>query len=269
MRRRRYSAGLWMRAAGMMCLALSLASVALPALAYRPFDGTDAAVADFGKCEVELQPFGALDQGQTKTLIAPQSVINFGFMPDWEFVMQGQLDSQIAPFGHESLADDGVLLKHVVRRGVLQDETGPSVATEFGLLLPNVNGATFVKPTWTWIVSDRYPWGTIHLNFTANLMSDPRTDLLLDAIVEGPANWTVRPVAEIYSDSVINGPQIYSALVGAIWQINDDVAVDVAVRHATVGGQQETEVRAGVTFAFPFARSVTTTPVAVPPRAAH
>jgi hypothetical protein len=267
MRERRYSAGLWMRAAGMTSLALYLASVSLPAQAYRPFDGTDAAVADFGKIEVELQPFGALDQGQTKTLIAPQSVINFGFMPDWEFVLQGQLESQVAPIGHESLTDDGFFFKHVVRRGVLQDATGPSVATEFGLLLPNVNGATFYKPSWTWIVSDRYPWGTVHLNFTANLMSDPRTDLMFGAIIEGPANWTVRPVAEFYSDSVINGPQIYSALVGAIWQINEDLAVDVALRHAVVGKDGESEVRAGVTFAFPIDQSMKPTPAALPVRA--
>ena len=269
MRRRRYSAALWTRAAGTIGIACCLVSDPFPAQAYRPFDGTDAAVADFGKIEVELQPFGALEQGQVKTLIAPQSVINFGIMPDWEFVLQGQLESQVAPIGKESLTDDGVFLKHVVRRGVLQGETGPSVATEFGLLLPNVNAATFVKPSWTWIVSDRFPWGTVHLNFTANLMSDPRTDLLLDAIVEGPANWTVRPVAEFYSDSVIGGPQIYSALVGAIWQINDDLAVDVALRHAIVGKDGESEVRAGVTFAFPIERSVTSTPIVLPGRAAH
>ena len=268
MRRSRSSAALW-RAAGTILIALALTSASLPAQAYRPFDGTDAAVADFGKIEVELQPFGALENSQSKTLIAPQSVINFGFAQDWEFVLQGQLESQIAPVGHESLTDDGIFFKHVVRRGVLQDETGPSVATEFGVLLPNVNGATFIKPTWTWIVSDRFPWGTVHLNFTANLQSDPRTDLLLDAIVEGPAKWTVRPVAEIYSDSVINGPQIYSGLVGAIWQINDDLAVDVALRHALVGKDGESEVRAGVTFAFPIEHSMTTTPVALPARAAH
>ncbi|HJU12703.1 MAG TPA: hypothetical protein VJ728_17595, partial [Candidatus Binataceae bacterium] len=29
------------------------------AYAYRPFDGTDAAVADLGEAEVELQPAGA------------------------------------------------------------------------------------------------------------------------------------------------------------------------------------------------------------------
>ena len=39
---------------------LSLCVVALPdaALAYRPFDGTDAAVADAGELEIEMQPAG-------------------------------------------------------------------------------------------------------------------------------------------------------------------------------------------------------------------
>lgn len=34
-----------------------------PAAAYRPFDGTDAAVADLGQVEIELQPAGVLHAG--------------------------------------------------------------------------------------------------------------------------------------------------------------------------------------------------------------
>jgi hypothetical protein len=41
-----------------------------PAFAYRPFDGTDAAVAEPGELEVELQP-ARVRQEQGKTLIAP------------------------------------------------------------------------------------------------------------------------------------------------------------------------------------------------------
>ena len=36
---------------------------ASPAQAYRPFDGTDAAVADVGEVEIELQPVGKLTAG--------------------------------------------------------------------------------------------------------------------------------------------------------------------------------------------------------------
>jgi hypothetical protein len=40
---------------------------AVPAFAYRPFDGTDAAVADLGEVEIEFQPAGAFRAaGSTK-----------------------------------------------------------------------------------------------------------------------------------------------------------------------------------------------------------
>jgi hypothetical protein len=41
------------------CLCL-VAAAATPAFAFRPFDGTDAAVVDPGKMETELQPAGHL-----------------------------------------------------------------------------------------------------------------------------------------------------------------------------------------------------------------
>jgi len=50
---------------------------AAPAFAYRPFDGTDAAVADVGEVEIELQPIGAMHAGTTKGI--SDSVLNFGF----------------------------------------------------------------------------------------------------------------------------------------------------------------------------------------------
>jgi len=42
-----------------------------------------------------------------------------------------------------------------------------------------------------------------------------------------------------------------SGLVGLIWQVNDELAVDVAYRHALTNGHSVEEVRAGVTFAVP------------------
>ena len=42
-----------------------------PAAAYRPFDGTDAAVADVNETEVELQPFGYERIGSQSSAVAP------------------------------------------------------------------------------------------------------------------------------------------------------------------------------------------------------
>ena len=40
-------------------------------------------------------------------------------------------------------------------------------------------------------------------------------------------------------------------MVGAIWQVNDKLSFDVAVRYALVEGRPVSEFRAGLTFGFP------------------
>src|SRR3954462_3714997 len=116
---------------------LYLVGAATPACAYRPFDGTDAAVADPGKMEVELQPAGGLHDESGTTLIAPATRLNFGVID--------------------------------IRPGVLQDKTGPSIATEFGVLLPDSIGQTTFGASAAWIVSQRWDSGAIHLNAAATL----------------------------------------------------------------------------------------------------
>lgn len=55
-----------------------------PAWAYRPFDGTDAAVAAPGELEIELQAAGPLRENGSTTLVAPATVFNYGFSEGWE-----------------------------------------------------------------------------------------------------------------------------------------------------------------------------------------
>src|ERR1700730_9812827 len=107
------------------CFAVTQLSA--PAWAYRPFDGTDAAVAEPGEVEIELQPAGLLQQGSDKTLVAPATVFNFGFADRWEaeFEGQGQLPISLSDQS-AALTDAGVFLKHVLRSGSLQNMSGPS-----------------------------------------------------------------------------------------------------------------------------------------------
>jgi hypothetical protein len=60
----------------------------------------------------------------------------------------------------------------------------------------------------------------------------------------------VRPVAEFFYESDVSVFRTGSALVGAIWQVRDNVAVDFGVRGARINRQTAGEIRAGVTFAF-------------------
>src|SRR5438132_1809354 len=63
-----------------------------PALAYRPFDGTDAAVAERGQLEIELGPVGLLREGSDRFLVLPALIANVGFAERLELVLEGRHD---------------------------------------------------------------------------------------------------------------------------------------------------------------------------------
>jgi hypothetical protein len=151
--------------------------------------------------EIELQPAGRLRDESGTTLVAPATVINYGLTDDWEVVFEGQGQTPLSPSGPTSLTTAGAFLKHVIVPGSLQDKSGPSVATEFGVLLPDSTGSSGVGASLAGIVSQRWGWGTIHLYAETALTRDHHGDLFLSAIVEGPPTWTVRPVAEIFYEN--------------------------------------------------------------------
>jgi len=226
-----------------------------PAAAYRPFDGTDAAVADLNQVEIELQPAGRLQTGSQSTLVAPAVVYNYGFAERWEMVLQTEVDSP--PGSPSSFAASGAFLKYVIQPGVLQGQNGISIATEFGPLLPGINNDPGVGFSWAGIVSQRWDWGTAHFNVEANLTREQHGEVFLDVILEGPATWKVRPVVELFYDKAWLEAETRSALVGAIWQVRDDLSFDVAYRYALENGRAVNEIRAGLTFAFKVEKDAT------------
>jgi hypothetical protein len=224
---------------------------AAPALAYRPFDGTDAAVAAPGEVEIELGPAGLLRQGSERTLVAPALILNLGLIERWEAVLQGQGQTALPPAAtRASLVGNGAFLKGVLREGVLQDKAGPSVATEFGLLLPGINDEPGLGGSIAGIVSQRVAGLTAHLNVQAGVSRQRRADLFLSTILEGPADWPVRPVAEIAYEREFGGEETLSGLIGAIWQPREGLAFDIGLREGRVNDRSLTEFRLGLTFSF-------------------
>jgi hypothetical protein len=232
-------------------MALGLMSWSTSAFAYRPFDGTDAAVAAPGEVEVELQPAGRLREQKATTLIAPATVLNYGLSDGWEAVLEGQGQTPLTPSGPTSITSAGAFLKHVLQPGSLQDKTGPSVATEFGMLLPDSTGNSGVGASLAGIVSQRWDWGTIHLNAESALTRDHHADVFLGGIIEGPSKWSIRPVAEFFYEKEFGQSETISGLVGLIWRVRDNLSFDIALRHALTNGHPVSEVRAGLTFGFP------------------
>ena len=94
-----------------------------PAIAYRPFDGTDAAVAAPGEVEIELSPLGYLKEGSSRWLVAPSVILNWGFAERWEVVLEGR---EFVQLGRDvggprvSVQDSAFSLKSVLREGSLQ-----------------------------------------------------------------------------------------------------------------------------------------------------
>ena len=230
---------------------IALVSLATPALAYRPFDGTDAAVADPGEVEIEFQPAGVISSEGQKTLIAPATVLNFGIVKDWEAVFEGLAQTPLTPSGPTSLAAAGAFLKYVLREGAFQDRPGPSIATEFGVLFPDSIGDSGFGARIDGIISQRWEWGSVSLNLAGELTRAQKADLFSGVILEGPFKWKVRPVAEFFYEEEFGKEHTISGLVGAIWQVQDTLSFDVAFRHASVNGVPVNEVRAGLTIGFP------------------
>jgi hypothetical protein len=231
-------------------VALGFIAWSAPASAYRPFDGTDAAVVDVNENEVELQPFGAERIGSQTNAIAPFVVYNYGFADRWEAVLQTEMQSPITGSGELNVQATGAFLKYVIRPGVLQGQSGVSIATEFGPLLPGINADSGVGFSWAGIVSQRWDWGTAHFNVETNLTRDHQAEIFLDVILEGPRDWKVRPVFETFYDKVWTENETRSILLGAIWQVDKDLSFDAAYRYAIENGHAVNEIRAGVTFAF-------------------
>jgi hypothetical protein len=219
--------------------------------AYRPFDSTDAAVADVGQLEVELGPVQFRRSDEERTVIAPAYVLNFGFAKNWELVLEGRGEHPLPPAEdtRSRFVGDALFLKGVLREGALQDKSGPSVAAEFGPLLPGLNDEQGWGASWVGIVSQRWSGGTVHFDLGVALTREHRGDLFVGTIFEGPYDWTVRPVAEVDYEREFNTTETFSVLAGAIWKVSDDLSYDFGLREAWVNRHPVTEIRAGLTFA--------------------
>jgi hypothetical protein len=196
--------------------------------------------------EIELGSVEYFREGAERALFAPNVRINYGFAPGWEAVLEGVLSHGLtAGIAGTSLIENGAFLKGMLREGSLQEKEGPSIATEFGVLLPGINDEHGTGTSLAGIVSQRWDWGTVQFNTAVALTREQHVDYFVGVILEGPHDSVVRPVAEILHDREVGQFRTRSALVGAIWQVQDNIAVDFGLRGARVNDHT-----AGVTFAF-------------------
>jgi len=230
-----------------------LLSVALAprALAYRPFDQTDADVAEVHVLELEIGPL-QFERSGGRTAYVPTFIFNAGVLPGWELVIdtsgRGTVAGPREP-GEVFQFEAGVAFKGVVRKGSLQEGVGPSLAVEPELLLPATAGPSGFGFAAGVIVSQRWPALTVHLNLVPAWSRAHNLAGLAGLIVEGPSEWTVRPVGEVYIEGEHAVPGVTSSFLGGlIWRFSPQVSTDAAVRVGTVSGVGLVELRVGLTW---------------------
>lgn len=135
-------------------------------------------------------------------------------------------------------------------KGSLQDGTGPSVASECAVLLPEYHGASGTGGECAAIVSNKWEMASLHLNLGVGLTREHDWARSASLIAEGPEAWPVRPVAELFVERDNGGGRLHSALVGAIWQHGEELAFDLALRRSHTGDGRFNEVRVGLTWSF-------------------
>jgi hypothetical protein len=244
------------------CLFATITAVAMscclacPAWAYRPFTGTDAAIAEPGAVELEFGPIGLHREGPKRLLVAPALVANYGICSTLEAVFEGQQEIQLGSVrlgNRYELADTALLLKWISRQGSLQGRSGVSVAIESGALLPST--AARMGFHLASIVSMRWPELTLHLNLANDWNLPMRYAASASLILEGVEMHRLRPVAEMLlvhesREMPSDAQNSASLLVGMIHRWSDTVAFDWALRGGKVARQMDEELRVGVTWAF-------------------
>jgi hypothetical protein len=233
-----------------------LASVgwSLDAHAYRPFDGTDADVAHLGEFELEAGPAYLVGRRITPSLALPSLVLNQGIFRGVELVVDAKDEVTLGGSGTAPtarLVDTDVQLKYLVRPGSLQGETGPSIATEFGPLLPTLGAERTWGADANIIMSEHVGSLTFHLNGGVALTRAATLELVDSLIAEGPSAWRIRPVSELLVEHELGGSTMYSVLVGSIWPAADNLVFDIGARGAVLDGEPVAELRAGLTWTLP------------------
>jgi hypothetical protein len=232
-------------------LALTLIVAGMPqALALRPFDGTDAAVAHRGSKEFEFGYLGLLRAGRDKSLFSPALVMNVGLPSASELVLEGRLRTRLGGASSApgtALEDAAVSLKHVFREGVLQDAPGSSIAGECGVLLPSAAGER-TGMLCAGIVSQRLSRATLHVNVALARSREQQWERSVGVIAEGPSFGSVKPVFEGMVSSASDGVLTRAALAGFILSADDNLTFDLGLRSAKVGATRVSELRAGLTW---------------------
>lgn len=222
-----------------------------PALGYRPFVSTDAAVIDPQEVEIELGYFNLERADEENTFITPKVVLNWGLVRNLEVV--GEFEVEKAPDESAQVVDPALFLKAVLKEGILQGEDGMSFAVEAGPLLPTtVAGERKFGFEGIGVMSGRLVELTYHINCgggVSRAKADPFA--VWGVIVEFPILRNLRLVGEVNGEGGEGERADHSGLLGFIWQpASSELFVDLGLRRGISSVASDWQLTTGLTFAF-------------------
>ena len=219
---------------------------------YRPFDSTDAAVAESNEIEVQLGYFTIKREGGETIPVIPKVELDYGILGNFE--AEGEFEVEEPPDeGGVQLEDPEFSLKAVIRHGVLQGVKGPSIALELGLLLPSTEkGESDLGFKGVGILSDKISFFTFHVNLGGGADRENRNPFALWGVIgEAPVSPTFRFVGEFNGKHPDGGSYNNSGLLGFIWYSKElNSSFDAGVRKGISGETPDWEFTTGVTFSF-------------------
>jgi hypothetical protein len=219
---------------------------------YRPFIGTNAAVADFKEIEFQLGYFGVERMEGKTSLDVPQIELDYGILNNFEveseFEVVEPLDGQDI-----QLVDPTLSLKAILKQGILQDKSGVSIAVLGGALLPStVQEERKFGFQGVGILSDKLSRFTFNLNLGGGLDRENRNPFFSwGLIVELPITPKLRLGGEVDGEVVKEKSVDNSGLIGAIWQSPwEKVSFDLGIRKGISGGALDWQLTTGLTLSF-------------------
>ena len=234
---------------GGACAVLLLSTGAAPALALRPFDGNDAAVAEPQSIETELGPLGYLREGGERFVVFPDLAINYGAGSGYEFSLEGRrLMPMEAQRGAPSPRFEDLVasMKRILRHGIMQGKKGPSLAAEGEVLLPTSDekGSGFALSL---VGSNHLRQVGVHLTAEASRTRTHELGRFGSAILELFDHHAVHPVVELTLARSGEETITKGLLVGVLWTVRQRLVMDWGLR-TSYADEHRAEVRAGMTF---------------------
>ncbi|MDQ3035316.1 MAG: hypothetical protein M3Y87_23125 [Myxococcota bacterium] len=244
----------FVRARGLLVLIAACAVGLLPARAQAYLmDANDARTLDPGALEMEVQPLGYFhvltEDGDEHSLVAPSLMLYLGIDRgvDLIFLTRGFfLVDEVPDATRYRTWESTIALRVQLVPGRYSTDgiDGPSLVLQAGVMLPNVSGqGEHPGAQLGLLLGQQWDAGTLHANVFATYTTWNSFDLFVAVAMEGPPDWSVRPLVEVWYDHDTFYGELLSGLVGLYVDANEHLTLELGGRIGAWDGYTELEAR--------------------------